>query len=295
MVTLVEDFAFPGTPHFDNMVEISLAGKEIGLTGLWFADHFTYVARDGSSDELKGCWEAFTLMAGIAAAVPGMLVGPLVACTAYRNPALTAKMAEMIDDISGGRFVLGLGAGWNKREYGEFGYEFEPRVTKFEEAIRIIHPLLRTGTVDFHGTYYRTNHALNAPRSRNPGNVPILIGSTGARMLRSVARYADAWNHWFHDSLDAMPDLLAKLDTGLSAAGRDPSTLVRTCNVSVEMPGYTGTRPTVFKGSAEEIARVLDTLRRNHFRHIILAPDPCTPQAVLEMKEIVAIFHQMAA
>jgi len=292
MVTLVEDFAYPGTPHFDDMVEIALAAKDAGFEALWFADHFTYAAVDGSNpDDLKGCWEVWTLMAGIAARVPDLQIGPLVACTAYRNPGVIAKMAEMIDDISGGRFILGLGAGWNAREYREFGYEFEPRVSKFEEALQIIHALLRTGESTFAGTHYTTDGGLNRPRGPRPSGPPILIGSTGPRMLRNLAQYGDAWNSWFHGSFDGMEELVAKVDAACVEVGRDPAEIVKTAAVSIAREGYTHTRPKVFAGSDEEIVGVFETLRGAGFRHVIVGPDPCTPEAVAGFAPVIDAFH----
>nr|MBA3379453.1 LLM class flavin-dependent oxidoreductase [Chloroflexia bacterium] len=157
MVPVSQRATFPDTPHFADILEISTMAESIGIEGLWFADHFSFT----SETDLRGSWDAWTLMAAIAAQVPNVQIGPLVACTAYRNPGVIAKMTEMIQDISGGRFILGLGAGWHKPEYEQFGIRFEPRVSQFEEALEIIHGLIRHGEADVQGQYSQTNQAVN--------------------------------------------------------------------------------------------------------------------------------------
>ncbi|HYJ13252.1 MAG TPA: LLM class flavin-dependent oxidoreductase, partial [Thermomicrobiales bacterium] len=190
MVPVSDRASFVTLPRYADVLEISQVAAATGIETLWFADHFSFPGDDG----LRGAWEAWTLMAAIAARVPNVTIGPMVACTAYRNPGVIAKMAEMIDEISGGRFILGLGAGWQRDEYDQFGLPFEPRVSRFEEALQIIHGLLREGRADVQGTYYQANAAQNLPRGPRPGGPPILIGSSGPRMLGLLAKYGDAWN-----------------------------------------------------------------------------------------------------
>ena len=111
-------------------------------------------------------------------------LGPLVACTNFHNPALLAKQAATIDEISGGRFVLGLGAGWNETEFRAFGFPFDHRIDRFEEAFTIIRTLLREGAIDFDGRYYQARDCELLPRGPRPGGPPLMIGSIGPRMLR---------------------------------------------------------------------------------------------------------------
>ncbi len=201
MVPVSQRATFPDTPHFADILEISQLAERIGIEGLWFADHFSFT----SETDLRGSWDAWTLMAAIAASVPNVQIGPLVACTAYRNPGVIAKMTEMIQDASGGRFILGLGAGWHKPEYDQFGIRFEPRVSQFEEALQIIHGLLRSGGADVQGEYYQANQAVNLPRSTGGASTPILIGSSGDRMLGLLAKYADAWNTCWYGCTTGLP------------------------------------------------------------------------------------------
>jgi alkanesulfonate monooxygenase SsuD/methylene tetrahydromethanopterin reductase-like flavin-dependent oxidoreductase (luciferase family) len=287
MVPVSERHAFGGTPHFPDILAISRTAEQVGIEGLWFADHFSFT----SDTDLRGSWEDWTLMAAIAASVPEMIVGPLVACTAYRNPGVIAKMTEMIQDINGGRFILGLGAGWHKPEYDQFGIRFEPRVSQFEEALKIIHGLVRNGKADLQGEFYQANRAVNLPRSAHGSATPIMIGSVGERMLSLLARYGDGWNAAWHGSVDGIAEKIAKLDAACVAAGRDPNTVVRTIGVNIAGDGYTGSRPDPFRGSNDEKVEFLREVERLGFRHIVIGLDPCTPESVAALAPVVEAFY----
>ena len=162
--------------------------KRIGLDSFWLADHLIY--RYPDKDE-NGCWEVFTFLSAVAAVTTTIAIGPLVACTSFRNPALLAKMADALDEISGGRFILGLGCGWHEPEYDAFGYPFDHRVGRFEEAMAIIAPLLREGRVDFHGKYYevtRERPQAARPFRDRPETLDRLEGAPDARTDRQVRR-----------------------------------------------------------------------------------------------------------
>ena len=140
------------------------------------------------------------MLAAVAAATSRIELGPLVACTAFHNPAVLAKRADTIDEISGGRFILGLGAGWNETEFRAFGIPFDHRIDRFEEAFTIIRGLLRDGAIDFDGRYYQARDCELLPRGPRPGGPPLMIGSNGERMLRITAPHVDAWNSWYADT-----------------------------------------------------------------------------------------------
>jgi F420-dependent oxidoreductase-like protein len=195
-----------------------------GWDGLWFADHFM----SGYGDDLAPWNECWTVLAALAAAVPRVRLGPLVTGNTYRHPAVLAKMAATVDEISGGRVVLGLGAGWQENEHHAYGLEFgtvRSRLDRLEEACAVIQGLFRDERTDFAGEHYTLTGAPLSPKPVN-GTMPILIGGGGEqRTLRIAARYADEWNIW------GTPELLATkgavLDQRCAEIDRDPSTIER--------------------------------------------------------------------
>src|SRR3954466_5477375 len=162
--------------------------EEVGFDSLWLGDHLLYRLAAGST---RGPWEVWTMLAGLAAATSRIRLGPLVASTAFHAPAMLAKLAATVDEISGGRLVLGLGAGWNETEFAAFGFPFDHRIDRFEEAFTIIRTLLRDGAIDFQGRYYQPRDCELLPRPARSGGPPILIGSSGPRMLRITMPHAD--------------------------------------------------------------------------------------------------------
>jgi len=286
-IPVAEPKAGANFPHFADQLAVSRMAADAGFEALWFADHFSFESDTG----LRGSWDVWTLMAAIAAQVPTVQIGPMVACTAYRNPGVIAKMTEMIEDISGGRFILGLGAGWNKPEYDQFGIRMEPRVSQFEEALTIIHGLLREGRADFQGKYYQANNAVNLPRGPRPEGPPILIGSTGDRMLGLLVRYGDAWNVGWGGDTEALKAKVAKLDAACTTAGRDPKTIVRTVSVGFAGEVFAGDPATVFSGTPEEAVALLRELEGLGFRHLIARFEPFSHGRVEDFALIIERFH----
>lgn len=287
ILPIAEDSAFgTETPHFADVLEMTRVANDVGFDAVWIIDHFVFRSEPDpqfqmpSTQDERGVWECFTTMAGLASATERIQIGSLVACTGFRNPGLVAKMTETIDDISGGRTILGLGAGWHKPEYDAFGYPFDHRVTRFEEAMRIIAPLLHEGQVDFNGEFFQAPDAVNRPRGPRPDGVPILVGSNGQRMLRIIARYADAWNTVWHGSPEEIIPQMAAVDEACREVGRDPSTLVRTAGGNIAMPGYTGKRPNPIEGSDEDIAATVARFRELGIQHFVAGLDPCTPRTI---------------
>jgi len=278
MVPIAEGSAFGGTPRFADMLAMTRAAADVGFDAVWFADHL--ILQLPPEEEVRGVWECWTTMAGLAAATERIQIGALVACAGFRNPGLVAKMAESIDEISGGRFILGLGAGWHLPEYEMFGYPFDHRASRFEEAIGIIHPLLRDGHADVDGTYYQARNAVNLPRGPRASGPPILVGTGGHRMLRLTARYADAWNTVWHKDAAALAPRLAAVDEACREVGRDPATLVRTAGGNIALPGYLGKRGDPIEGGPEEIAAALRGFREAGIRHFVCGLDPCTPASI---------------
>ncbi|MDQ3871922.1 MAG: LLM class flavin-dependent oxidoreductase, partial [Chloroflexota bacterium] len=162
--------------RWSELIEMARLAEAVGFDSLWVGDHLLY-RRAG--ERVKGPWEAWSVLAAVAAATNRVELGPLVACTAFHNPAMLAKKAATIDEISGGRLILGLGAGWNEVEFGAYGFPFDHRVSRFEEAFTIIRMLLRDGAVDFRGEYFQVRDCELVPRGPRPHGPPLMVGSEG--------------------------------------------------------------------------------------------------------------------
>jgi alkanesulfonate monooxygenase SsuD/methylene tetrahydromethanopterin reductase-like flavin-dependent oxidoreductase (luciferase family) len=205
-----------------------------GADSLWLTDHFLY--RPGDAPEV-GYQEPWSLLAALAAITRRLELGTLVLATSFRPPGLVAKMAATADEIAGGRLILGLGCGWHEPEYQAFGYPFDHRVGRFEEALRIIVPLLHGERVTFAGTWASVEDAVLLPPPRRP-SMPVMVAATGDRMLRLTARYADAWQTaWFGLPDERFAERRERLLVACGAEGREPATLEVTVGVEVRGPG----------------------------------------------------------
>jgi len=225
--------------RWPELLDMARATEDLGYDAIWVGEHLLYRWPDR---EPRGPWEAWTLMAALAAVTNRVTFGPLVACTNFHNPALLAKQAATIDEIADGRFVLGLGAGWNETEFRAFGFPYDHRIARFEEAFTIIRTLLTHGAIDFDGAFYQARDCELLPRPR-PGSPRLLIGSNGPRMLRIAAPHVQAWNSWFADSgnrPDGVAPLRALVDEACRDVGRDPAQIARTVAVLVRLPGGRG-------------------------------------------------------
>lgn len=225
--------------RWPELLDLARAIDGLGFDALWVGEHLLYRWPDRPA---RGPWEAWTLLSALAAATTNVTIGPLVACLTFHNPALLAKQAATIDEIAGGRFVFGVGAGWNETEFRAFGFAYDHRIERFAEAFTIVRTLLQDGAIDFDGTYYRARDCELLPRPR-PGGPPLLVGSNGPRMLRITMPHAHAWNSWYADT-DNTPAGVAPLRAVVNAAcvdvGRDPADIARTVAVHVRMPGGQG-------------------------------------------------------
>ena len=205
---------------------IAEAVEHLGFAGLYRSDHYT---NSGPPD--KESLELWVSLTWLAAQTSRIRFGPMVSPVSFRQPTMTARMAAAVDDLSGGRLVLGLGAGWQEREHNNYGWQLldvPGRFGRFEEGLRIISHLLQSDVpLDFDGSFYRLREAVLLPRPLRAGGPPILIGGNGPRRtLPLVARYADEWNGLFIDPA-RYERLNKRLDELLAAAGREPATVRR--------------------------------------------------------------------
>ena len=268
--------------------------EELGYDSLWLGDHLLYRFADGTS---RGPWEAWTMLSALAASTTRIRLGPLVAATAFHSPAMLAKMAATVDEISGGRLVLGLGAGWNETEFRAFGFPFDHRIDRFEEAFTIVRTLLRDGAIDFDGRHYQARDCELLPRPTRPGGPPLLIGSRGERMLRITLPHVDAWNVWFKDT-DNSPAGVAPLrdlvDGICREVGRDPAAVERTVAVQVRLTGGTGrvqgdyakADAEPLAGTPDEMAEELRAYAREGIAEVQLVLDPISRASIEEFASV---------
>src|SRR2546429_5643206 len=219
------------TPTFRDLQTMAQVAEQVGLDSLWLSDHLIY--RFPGQDE-SAPWEAFTMLSALAAVTTRIALGPLVACTSFRPPALLAKMADALDEISAGRLILGLGAGWHQPEYEAFGYPFDHLAGRFEEAMQVIAPLLREGQVDFDGQYYQVHNCVLRPRGPSRNGPPILIAGRRPRMLQLTARYADAWNTAWHMEPAVVKVRYEEFKEACVLVGRDPANVELTVGTEVK-------------------------------------------------------------
>ncbi|MDF3043307.1 MAG: hypothetical protein K0Q71_6013 [Thermomicrobiales bacterium] len=201
--------------------DAALQAERDRYDSVWIVDHLLF-EWDG---QRRGIWEGWTLLSALAEATTRIELGTLVMCTAFRNPALLAKMADAVDEVSAGRLILGLGAGWHEPEFQAFGYPCDHLASRFEDALRIVAPLVRCGAVDYQGPHERAVNCVSLPRGPRPTCPPILIGAAKPRMLRLTAELADAWNTCWLGRADELPSRLSDLNAACSDVGRDPTTL----------------------------------------------------------------------
>ncbi len=281
------------TPRYRDIQAMAQAAEGIGLDSFWLADHLIY--RYPDKDE-NGCWEVFTFLSAVAAVTSKIEIGPLVACTSFRNPGLLAKMADALDEISGGRFILGLGCGWHEPEYDAFGYPFDHRVGRFEEAMAIIAPLLREGRVEFHGKYYdaKTEMTLR-PRGPSPTGPKLWIGSKAPRMLELTAKYADAWNTVWHVDPAVVLERYAPLKAACAAVGRDVGTIELTAGTFVTLPtagAATEDDGKSITGTPEEIATKLQGFADIGVKHLIVILKPAGAETIERFAEVLTILDR---
>jgi probable F420-dependent oxidoreductase len=275
-------------------VAMARAAEEAGFDSVWIGDHLLYRG-DGRPE--RGPWEAWTLLAALAAATERVDLGPLVACAGFHPPGLLAKMAANVSEISGGRFVLALGAGWNEPEFKAFGLPFDHRVSRFEEAFAIIRGLLAGERVTQHGRYWQADDAVLIPQ---PAKRPrLMIGSNGPRMLAMALPHVDAWNTWYEGYGNA-PEGFARLNDRISAAareaGRDPGEIHRSACVLVVLDRSAGERPIPpgappLEGSPERIAATLRELAEAGANEAILVVSPISERSIRELGDVVALLR----
>jgi probable F420-dependent oxidoreductase len=268
------------------LLSMARTAEAVGFDSIWIGDHLLYDLPDGVT---RGPWEAWTSLAALAVATERVEIGPLVASTSFHAPAMLAKQAATVDAISDGRLILGLGAGWNEREYRAFGFPFDHRVSRFEEAFTIIRGLLRDGRIDFDGAYHRVRDCVLDPGPVRPGGPPLMLGSTSPRMMRIGLPHVDAWNVWW-SQYGNTPDGFAAVRDGVEAAaaraGRAPGEVAATAAVLVRLAGGSGRlmgntyNAPVRPVDAADIAAHVEAMADAGATHLQLVLDPITVDSI---------------
>jgi alkanesulfonate monooxygenase SsuD/methylene tetrahydromethanopterin reductase-like flavin-dependent oxidoreductase (luciferase family) len=263
---------------------MALAAEENGADSIWVADHFFY--EDGGGD-VRGIWESMTVLAALADATSRVELGPLVMCVPFRNPGLIAWMCNTIDDISGGRFVVGLGSGWHQPEFDAFGFNFARRVSLFEESLNVILPLLREGKVDYQGELAKGKAQLrpSGPRA-GAGGPPILIAGAKPRMMSLVAKHADRWNTvWYGNPTDEFRKERSDLEQACAAIGRDPKKVEISAGLMVSAEqGKPNDNEQLF-GDVNQIANGLRAWRDEGVTEVMCAMQPPSVELVGRIME----------
>jgi probable F420-dependent oxidoreductase len=280
-------------PNYREIKALAQRAEASGFDSIWLFDHLLYRWPDRPT---SGPWECWTLMAALADATERVQIGSIVLCTAFRNPAVLAKMAVTLDAISDGRLILGLGAGWHQPEFDAFGLPFDHKAGRFEEAIKIIVPLVKQGKVDFHGEYYSAPDCEMRPAPPE-GGITVLIASNGPRMLQLTAQHADSWNTaWFGNPTQMLPRQ-ANLEKACAEVGRDPQTLEVTAGVQVaypdlgDVPDGTDNAEKFLTGSAEEVAAGLREYAELGVGHVIVNLMPNNAAAQDRFAEALKVYR----
>jgi alkanesulfonate monooxygenase SsuD/methylene tetrahydromethanopterin reductase-like flavin-dependent oxidoreductase (luciferase family) len=278
-------------------VRVARTAESVGFDSIWMGDHLLY--RDPREPE-RGPWDAWTLMAGLATVTSRVRLGPLVACTAFRNPAVLAKTAATLAEIAGGRLVVGLGAGWNEPEFRAFGLPWDHRATRFAESFRIVHALLAGDRVSFDGRFERTEDAVLLPPLSHP--IPLMVGSTGDRVLAATLPLADAWNvwgPWYGNDAAGFAEQNRRVEAIAESLGREPSEIERSVCVFTSLPLEAGEEAIdegvpPLAGTPLEIARGLQMFAEAGADEVILVPSPSTERAFRALGEVLAILDGAA-
>jgi probable F420-dependent oxidoreductase len=278
--------------RWPELVAMARAAEDTGFDSIWLGDHLLY--REDDRPE-RGPWDAWAMLAGLAALTERVRLGPLVACLAFHPPGVLARMAAAVDEIAGGRLVLGVGAGWNRAEFEAFGLPFDHRVERFEEAFGIVRGLLGGERVTLHGRHWRVEDAVLLPEPAR--TTPLMIGSTGERVLEIALPHVQAWNTWF-DAFGNAPEGFAAANANVTAiarrVGRDPAEIRRSaCTLVVLDRAERGRRipedlPPA-EGPPERIAGHLRALADAGADEAVIVVHPIAERSIRELGAVLAL------
>ena len=270
-------------------VAIARAAEEVGFDSVWLGEHMLYRG-DGRPE--RGPWDAWTALAALAASTERVTLGPLVACLAFHAPGVVARQAAAIDEISGGRFVLAVGSGWNEPEFRAFGFPFERLTARFEESFEIVRRLMAGEHVTFAGEFWQVDDAVLLPPQRR--RTRLMVGANGPRMLAATLPHVDIWNTWYSvygNTAEGFAAHNAEISARAERAGRDPAEIERSACAFVVLDGGAGERPhdgPLIEGPPGRIADALRALAEAGADEAILVVDPINERSVRQLGDVLA-------
>ena len=286
-----DSFVDGTTVRWTEIRDLAVRAESIGFDTVWTADELLWHSDAGAA---QGWWECVAMTGAVAASTSRVKVGTWVLSALHRNPAITAKAVETLDEISGGRFVLGLGSGHAGRQAHAFGLPEDHVVGRFEEALEIILPLLRQGRADLEGAWHAARDLEQRPVGPRPGRIPIMMGAKGPKMLQLAARHADIWS-WYVEERSDLTEFGPRLGAMLAACdavGRDPATIGRSAGIVVEPTAVTGAADFLgmpVRGTSEEIADALRAFGDAGFTQLELIAWPPTLAALDAMAPVLQL------
>ncbi len=271
---------------FAELIRMAQTAEQVGFDSVWLGDHLLYDLEVGP----RGPWEVWTSLAALAASTERVLLGPLVASTSFHQPTMLAKLAATVDGVSDGRLILGLGAGWNEREYRAFGFPFDQRVSRFAEAFTIIRTLLADGEIDFAGEFYRAERCVLHPRPVHSGGPPLMVGSARPRMLSITLPYVDSWNTWWSDygnTPAGFAEVKSEVDRKIAELDRTDH-VSATCAIFVQLPeglgrrmgAYNDTPTEPISGTHQEVADQIRAFAAAGASHVQVVADPINRDSI---------------
>jgi alkanesulfonate monooxygenase SsuD/methylene tetrahydromethanopterin reductase-like flavin-dependent oxidoreductase (luciferase family) len=277
------------TARWTEIRAMAQRAEAIGFDAIWTPDELLWRAQDGPP---QGVWDGVSMAGAVAAVTSTAKVGAWVLSALHRNPGIIAKTAETLDEISGGRFVFGLGAGheWPGQARA-FGRPEDRIFARFDEALEIIVPLIREGRADFEGAFHAARDLPQAPRGPRPGAIPLLIGGNGPKGQRYAVRHADVWSGYVEEraEVEEIAPRIASLEAICGEEGRDPASIGRSIGVLVNPFLRAGERPDVVSGSPAEIARTLRTFHDVGYTQVELMFGPGTIEALEALAPVVEL------
>jgi alkanesulfonate monooxygenase SsuD/methylene tetrahydromethanopterin reductase-like flavin-dependent oxidoreductase (luciferase family) len=291
VLPMEESWTDGATPRWAEIRALAMRAEEIGFDTVWVPDELLWRPSDGG---VRGWWECVAMTGAVAAVTSRIKVGTWIMSALHRNPGITAKAVETLDEISGGRFVFGLGSGHAGRQAHAFGLPEDHVHGRFAEAVEIIVPLLRHGRADFEGTFHAARDLEHRPVGPRAGRIPIMIGAKGPKMLRLAALHADIWS-WYVEERSDLAEFgprLAALEAACLEVGRDPTTIGKSAGIVVEPTAITGAAEvlgTPVRGSPEEVADGLRVFHTGGFTHVEVLLWPRTVAALEAMAPVLEL------